>query len=159
MFHVHEDFEAKCGLRGDLYDVVGHMKLLNGQSFIERPVLDKVKITTTRQSLDHIQTKEGGCNNILQEFYSHCRTPFVLLVTTVNTKLLGGTLSLSSMSSSRVLMNRDVQPTQDYLNWLGCNPYIANLVNAEEYLCCATMAVGEIFDYMKHGSAKVNLQL
>ncbi|CAF2107313.1 unnamed protein product [Brassica napus] len=100
MFHVHEDFEAKCGLRGDLYDVVGHMKLLNGQSFIERPVLDKVKITTTRQSLDHIQTKE-----------------------------------------------------------LGCNPYIANLVNAEEYLCCATMAVGEIFDYMKHGSAKVNLQL
>ncbi|KAL0650868.1 hypothetical protein Bca4012_093559 [Brassica carinata] len=139
MFHVHEDFEAKCGLRGDLYDVVGHMKLLNGQSFIERPVLDKVKITTTRQSLDHIQTKEGGCNNILQEFYSHCRTPFVLLVTTVNTKLLGGTLSLSSMSSSRVLMNRDVQPTQDYLNWLGCNPYIANLVNAEEVTKAETM--------------------
>ncbi|KAF2617424.1 hypothetical protein F2Q68_00040441 [Brassica cretica] len=118
MFHVHEDFEAKCGLRGDLYghsilinlptnavDVVGHMKLLNGQSFIER------------------------------------------------------TYSLSSMSSLRVLMNRDVQPTQDYLNWLGCNPYIANLVNAEEVTKAETMAVGEIFDYMKHGSAKVNLQL
>ncbi|WZY97702.1 hypothetical protein YC2023_070031 [Brassica napus] len=113
MFHVHEDFEAKCGLRADLYghsklinlptnavDVVGHMKLLNGPSFIERPVLDKVEITTTRQSLDHIQTKE-----------------------------------------------------------LGCNPYIANLVNAEEVTKAETVAVGEIFDYMKHGSAKVNLQL
>ncbi|KAF2553264.1 hypothetical protein F2Q68_00033566 [Brassica cretica] len=31
-FHAYEDIQANCGLRGDLYDVVGHLRLMNGQS-------------------------------------------------------------------------------------------------------------------------------
>uniref|UniRef100_A0A0D3CIH1 DUF223 domain-containing protein n=1 Tax=Brassica oleracea var. oleracea TaxID=109376 RepID=A0A0D3CIH1_BRAOL len=31
-FHSFEDFQASCDRKGDLYDVVGHMKLVNGQS-------------------------------------------------------------------------------------------------------------------------------
>ncbi|CAF2035072.1 unnamed protein product [Brassica napus] len=38
-FHTHEDFQAHRGLRGDLYDVVGHLRLVNGQSLIDRPSL------------------------------------------------------------------------------------------------------------------------
>ncbi|CAN6873927.1 unnamed protein product, partial [Brassica oleracea] len=31
-FHAYEDIQANFGLRGDLYDVVGHLRLMNGQS-------------------------------------------------------------------------------------------------------------------------------
>ncbi|KAF8090551.1 hypothetical protein N665_0473s0003 [Sinapis alba] len=39
-FHSHADFEANVGLRGDLYDVVGHLRLVNGQALMTRPLLD-----------------------------------------------------------------------------------------------------------------------
>ncbi|XP_018514499.2 uncharacterized protein LOC103868132 [Brassica rapa] len=29
-FHSYEDFEAGCDMKGDLYDVIGHLKLVNG---------------------------------------------------------------------------------------------------------------------------------
>ncbi|WZZ08785.1 hypothetical protein YC2023_094706 [Brassica napus] len=31
-FHGYEEFDAACDLRGDLYDYVGHIKLVNGQA-------------------------------------------------------------------------------------------------------------------------------
>ncbi|CAN6867839.1 unnamed protein product [Brassica oleracea] len=81
-FHSYEDFEANCDLKGDLYDVVGHMKLVDGQTLIERSTLDEVKITTTRHIMVHVQSHEDyflqrtchealplgpGCNRLLQE--------------------------------------------------------------------------------------------
>uniref|UniRef100_A0A0D3AXM0 DUF223 domain-containing protein n=1 Tax=Brassica oleracea var. oleracea TaxID=109376 RepID=A0A0D3AXM0_BRAOL len=51
------------------------------------------------------------------KFKSYGSTPSVLLVTTVNPKHLGGTLALTSMASSRVFMDSDVQPSRDYLGW------------------------------------------
>ncbi|KAL0788488.1 hypothetical protein Bca101_004734 [Brassica carinata] len=82
-------------------------------------------------------------------------TPTVLLVTTVNPKRLGGTLALSSMSSSRGFMNYDVQPTIDYFNWMGSKPEIQELVNAEVVTKAETMTIAEIYAYIKHESAKV----
>ncbi|WZY84375.1 hypothetical protein YC2023_030759 [Brassica napus] len=38
-------------------DVVGHMKLLNEQMLIQRPVLHEVAIATTQCVLIHLQTK------------------------------------------------------------------------------------------------------
>ena len=40
----------------------------------------------------------------------------VLIITLVHL-VLTGTLALTSMSSSRVFMDVDVQPTKDYLEW------------------------------------------
>lgn len=48
-------------------------------------------------------------------------TPTLLLVTTVNTKRLGGTLSL----------DYDVQPIINYFNRLGSHSEIQELVNAD----------------------------
>ncbi|KAG2251801.1 hypothetical protein Bca52824_081937 [Brassica carinata] len=87
-------------------------------------------------------------------FKSYEKTPTVLLVTTVNAKTLGGTLSLTSMSSSRVFMDYDVQPTIDYFGWLGSNPAIAEQVNAEVVTKRETMAIREIFSYIKQEHAK-----
>ncbi|CAN7048143.1 unnamed protein product [Brassica oleracea var. botrytis] len=57
-FHSYEEFQANSDLKGDLYDVVGHMKLVNGQSIVEAPVLDEVEIAKARRLLIHIQSHE-----------------------------------------------------------------------------------------------------
>ena len=89
---------------------------------------------------------DQAARDFCKKFKSYESTPTVLLVTTVNTKTLGGsafclqyrfftatyiqfvffngffhvttgTLALTSMSSSRVFMDYDVQPTIDYFSW------------------------------------------
>uniref|UniRef100_A0A0D3CI79 Replication factor A C-terminal domain-containing protein n=1 Tax=Brassica oleracea var. oleracea TaxID=109376 RepID=A0A0D3CI79_BRAOL len=163
-FHSYAEFQAKCDLKGDLYDVVGHMKLVNGQSIVEAPVLDEVEIAKARRVMIHIQSHDGpvmklylwdqAARDFCKKFKSYESTPTVLLVTTVNTKTLGGTLALTSMSSSRVFMDYDVQPTIDYFSWLGSNPYISEQVNAEVVTKRETMTIGEIFSYIKQETAK-----
>ncbi|KAF3520044.1 hypothetical protein DY000_02062994 [Brassica cretica] len=163
-FHSFEEFQANCDLKGDLYDVVGHMKLVNGQSIVEAPVLDEVEIAKARRVLIHVQSHDGpvmklylwdqAARDFCKKFKSYASTPIVLLVTTVNKKTHGGTLALTSMSSSRVFMDYDVQPTIDYFSWLGANPDIVEQVNAEVITKRETMTVGEIFDYIKQESAK-----
>nr|VDD10773.1 unnamed protein product [Brassica rapa] len=163
-FHSYEEFQAKCDLKGDLYDVVGHMKLVNGQSINEAPVLDEVEIAKARRVLIHVQSHDGpvmklylwdqAARDFCIKFKSYEKTPTVLLVTTVNAKTLGGTLALASMSSSRVFMDYDVQPTIDYFGWLGSNPAIAEEINAEVVTKRETMTIGEIFSYIKQEHAK-----
>ncbi|CAN6841758.1 unnamed protein product [Brassica oleracea] len=163
-FHSYEEFQANCDLKGDFYDVVGHMKLVNGESIIEAPVLDEVEIAKARRLLIHVQSHDGPvmklylwdqvARDFCKKFKSHEKTPTVLLVTTVNTKTLEGTLALTSMSSSRVFMDYDVQPTIDYFVWLGSNPGIAEQVNAKVVTKRETMTIWEVFSYIKQESAK-----
>ncbi|KAF2570844.1 hypothetical protein F2Q70_00005196 [Brassica cretica] len=100
-FHSYEDFEANCDLRGDLYAVVGHMKLVNGQTLTERPILDELEIATTRHFLSLYEFFFGGplmklylWDQAATEFCKKSKTfentPTVILVTTVNPKRLGG---------------------------------------------------------------------
>ncbi|KAH0899005.1 hypothetical protein HID58_048573, partial [Brassica napus] len=58
------------------------------------------------------------------------------------------------MSSSRVFINKDIQPTIDYFNWLSSNPLIAKRVNADEVIRVETMTIGQIFAYIKQDYAK-----
>ncbi|CAN6859883.1 unnamed protein product [Brassica oleracea] len=132
-FHSYEDFEANCDLKGDLYDVVGHMKLVDGQTLIERPSLDEVKITTTRHIMIHFLNPyeiifckgpvmmlylwDQAATNFCKKFKSYENTPTIILVTAVNTKHLESTLALTSMSPTRVFMDYDVQQTIDYFTW------------------------------------------
>lgn len=98
-FHSYAEFEANCDLKGDLYDVVGHMKLVNGQSLIDRLVLDEVEIAKARHLLVHVQSHDGpvmklylwdqAATDFCKKFKSYENTPTVLLVTTVNTKTIG----------------------------------------------------------------------
>ncbi|KAL0748450.1 hypothetical protein Bca101_030452 [Brassica carinata] len=163
-FHSYEEFQANCDLKGDLCDVVGHMKLVNGQSITEALVLDEVEIAKARRLLIHVQSHDESvmklylwdqaARDFCKKFKSYENTPTVLLVTTVNTKTLGGTLALTSMSSSRVFMEYDVQLTINYFGWLGSNPDIDEQVNAELVTKRETMTTGEIFSYIKQESAK-----
>ncbi|KAF3590608.1 hypothetical protein DY000_02021257 [Brassica cretica] len=138
-FHGYEQFEAACGLRGDLYDYIGHIRLVNEQTLNKSLVLDEVEIASMRRIL----TKSLG------------KPPSVILVTTVNPKRFGGALSMSSRSSSRVFFDMDVQPTREYLAWLESNSEVANRVNAEIVTKAETATIGELLSYMKQEEAKV----
>ncbi|KAF3487116.1 hypothetical protein F2Q69_00053964 [Brassica cretica] len=78
-----------------------------------------------------------------------------VLVTTLNPKRFGGVLSLSSMASSRVFLDSDVQETRFYLSWLNSNLDVANKVNVEVVTKPETATLGELFSYMNQASAKV----
>ncbi|WZZ47201.1 hypothetical protein YC2023_043460 [Brassica napus] len=140
-FHSYEEFEAASDLKGDLYDYVGHLKLVNGQTLNASVVLDEEEIASTRRLLLHVQTHDGpvmklylwdqAAADFCAKFKLHGSTPRVILVTTVNPKRFGGALALASMSSSRVFLDFDVQPTRDYVTWLDSNLDVANRVDAK----------------------------
>ncbi|KAL0823666.1 hypothetical protein Bca101_047343 [Brassica carinata] len=152
-FHDHEEFEANCDLRGDLYDYVGHMRLINGQDMTEHLIIDESDIVEKRHLVVHVQTHGGPVMKLYlwdqaatvfcQKFKSYGSTPRVLLVTTMNPKRIG------------VFMDIDVQPTMDYLDWLGSNSGVANEVIADVVNKPETVTLGELFSYIKQETAKV----
>ncbi|KAL0864537.1 hypothetical protein Bca101_043655 [Brassica carinata] len=164
-FRSLDEFRANCDSKGGLYDYVGHIRLLNGQTLTDHTVLDEVDITEKRHLCVHVQAHEGPVVKLYlwdkvaaefcQKFKSYGRTPKVLLVTTVNPKHLGGTLALTSMSSSRVFMDEDVQPSKDYFDWLSSNSDIANRVAADVVTKPEAATLEEIFFYIKQQGSKV----
>ncbi|CAF2230734.1 uncharacterized protein LOC103833491 isoform X1 [Brassica rapa] len=187
-FHSYDEFRANCDSKGDLYDFVGHMKLVSGQTITDHIVLDEADISEKRHLCVHVQSLEyvspvlslfrfvlllthdfvfcsgpvlklylwdQAASEFCQKFKSYGGTPSVLLVTTVNPKHLGGTLAITSMSSSRVFMDSDVQPTKDYLEWLSSNAEIANRIAAEVVTKPEAVTLEELFAYIKQETSKV----
>ncbi|KAF3565039.1 hypothetical protein DY000_02013494 [Brassica cretica] len=147
--HSFSDFEANCYLRGDLHDVVGHLKLVDGQPLHQRPVLCTKDDSTSRRVMDE------AAENFRLKFDACAATPTVLLVTTVNPKRLGGKLSLSSMSSSRVFLDEEVDPTKEYLAWLTKNPAATSSVNPVEVVKAETLTISEIAAFIKHQPVQI----
>ncbi|KAL0774778.1 hypothetical protein Bca101_039930 [Brassica carinata] len=110
-FYGYEEFEAACDLRGDLYDYVGHMKLVNEQALSDSLVLDEVEIASSRRILVHVQTRDvpvmklyiwdKAAADFCEKFKALGKPPTVILVTTVNPKRFGG------ISQSSVYDNND----------------------------------------------------
>ncbi|KAL0885158.1 hypothetical protein Bca101_009140 [Brassica carinata] len=164
-FRSHEEFEANCDLKGGLYDYLGHMKLVNGQPLTDCPMLDEVEIAKKRHLMVHVQIHGGplvklyiwdkAAADFCQKYKSYGRTPSAILVTTLNPKRIGGTFALTTMSSSRVFMDTDVQPTRDYLSWLASNSDIALKIDAEIVTNPEAVTIAELFTYIKKENAKV----
>ncbi|CAN7076561.1 unnamed protein product [Brassica oleracea var. botrytis] len=138
-FHGYEQFEAACDLRGDLYDYIGHIRLVNEQTLNQSLVLDEVEIASMRQILVHVQTHYGhvmklyiwdkAATDFCEKIKSLGKPPSVILVTTVNPKRFGGSLE--------------------------SNSEVANRVNAEIVTKAETAAIWELLSYMKQEEAKV----
>ncbi|CAF2089444.1 unnamed protein product [Brassica napus] len=151
-------------LRGFI-DVVGHLKLVDGNPLHQRPVLCIKDDSASRKILVHLQLKDGpvinvylwdeAAENFRVKFDACADTPTVLLVTTVNPKRLGGKLCLSSMSSSRVFFDEEVDPTKEYLAWLATNPSVTSLVNPVEVVKAETLTIGEIAAFIKRQPAQI----
>ncbi|KAH0864840.1 hypothetical protein HID58_082051 [Brassica napus] len=102
-FRSHEEFEANCDLKVDLYDYLGHMKLVNEQPLTDCPILNGVDIAKKRHLRVHVQTRSGplmklyiwdkAAADFCLKYKSYGRTPSAILVTTLNPKRIGGTLA------------------------------------------------------------------
>ncbi|KAH0898372.1 hypothetical protein HID58_047940 [Brassica napus] len=144
-FYGYEEFEAACDLKGDLYDYVGHLKLVNEQALSDSLVLDEVEIASSRRILVHVQTHDGPVMKLYlwdkaaaafyEKFKALGKPPSVILVTTVNPKHFGA--------------------TREYLAWFESNTEVANRVNAEIVTKAETATIGELLSYMKQEGAKV----
>ncbi|KAL0751149.1 hypothetical protein Bca101_033152 [Brassica carinata] len=164
-FHGYEEFDAACDFRGDLYDYVGHIKLVNRQVLSDTLVLDDAEIASSRRVLLHVQTHDDpvmklylwdkAASNFSERFKASGGTARVILVTTLNPKRLGGALALSSMTPSRVFLDTDVQATRDYLTWMNTDLDVANRVDADIVTKTETVTIGELFSYMKQEDAKL----
>ncbi|KAF2587259.1 hypothetical protein F2Q70_00034826 [Brassica cretica] len=163
--HGYKEFEAACDLRGDLYDYVGHIKLLNGQVPNDSLLLDEAEIAASRRVELHVQTHDDLVLKLYlwdkvafefcEKFKASGGTARVILVTTLNPKRFVGVLSLSSMTPSRVFLDSDVQKTRLYLSWLNSKLDVANRVNAKVVTKPETATLGKLFSYMKQAPAKV----
>ncbi|KAG2280159.1 hypothetical protein Bca52824_051379 [Brassica carinata] len=161
------EFEANRDLEGSSrHDVVGHLKLVDGQALHQRPILCTNDDSASRKVMVHLQLKDGPVMNVYLwdeaaesfrlKFDASAATPTVLLVTTVNPKKLGGKLCLSSMSSSRVFLDEEVDPTNEYLAWLvDHEPFRTSFVNPAEVVKAETLTIGEISAFLKRQPAQV----
>ncbi|CAG7891934.1 unnamed protein product [Brassica rapa] len=166
-FYGYEDFEAACDLKGDLHDFLGHIKLVNELPLSDSLVLDEVEIVSSKRILVHVQTQDGpvmklyvwdkAATEFCEKFKALGKPPTVILVTTLNPKRVGGALTLSSLSSSRVFFDMDVEATREYLAWYvyESNMDVANRVNAEIVTKAETATIGDLLSYMKQQEAKV----
>ncbi|KAG2239092.1 hypothetical protein Bca52824_089952 [Brassica carinata] len=162
-FYGYEEFEAACDKKGDLYDYIGHLKLVNGKTLSDSLVLDEDVISSTRPYRwsryvavvrDEARLWDKAAT-VCEKFKSHGSLPSVILVTTLNPKRIGGALTLNTLSPYRVFFDLDVQPTRDYLTWLSSNSDVANRVNADIVTKTETVTIGELFSYMKKEGEKV----
>ncbi|KAG2323001.1 hypothetical protein Bca52824_016214 [Brassica carinata] len=162
--HGFKEFDAACDMKGDLYDYIGHIKLVNGQVPSDSLLLDEANIAASRRVDRHVQTHDDhvlklclwdqAASEFWKKFKASGGTARVILVTTLNPKRYG-VLSLSSMTPSRVFLDRDIQETRNYLSWLSSNQDVANRVNADVVVKPEKATLGELFSYMKKASAKV----
>ncbi|KAH0891873.1 hypothetical protein HID58_054302 [Brassica napus] len=164
MYHV-ADQRPSASESIPLHDVVGHLKLVEGQTLHQRPVLCTKDDSTSRKVMVHLLLKDGtvinvylwdeAAENFRMKFDACAVTPTVLLVTTVNPKRFGGKLCLCSMSSSRVFLDEEVDPTKEYLTWLSTNPSATSSVNPVEVVKYETLTISEIAAFIKRQPAKL----
>ncbi|KAL0808171.1 hypothetical protein Bca101_100663 [Brassica carinata] len=170
-FRSHEEFEANCDLKGGLYDYLGHMKLVNGQPLTDCPMLDEVEIAKKQHLMVHVQIHGGPLVKLYiwdkaaadfaevqviwedsKCYFSHHiepKTDWRLAYPALRT------FALTTMSSSRVFMDTDVQPTRDYLSWLASNSDIALKIDAEIVTKPEAVTIAELFTYIKKENANV----
>ncbi|CAF1787771.1 unnamed protein product [Brassica napus] len=166
--HGYEEFDAACDLRGIFMvssHYVGHIKLVNGQVLSDSLMLDDAEMASSRRVLLHVQTHDGpvmklylwdkAASDFSEKFKASGGTARVVLVTTLNPKRFGGALALSSMTPSRVFLDKDVQTTEEYLTWMNANLSVANRVNADVVTKTETMTIGELLFYIQQEDAKV----
>ncbi|XP_033131410.1 replication protein A 70 kDa DNA-binding subunit E-like [Brassica rapa] len=163
--HGFREFDGASDLKGDLYDYIGHIKLVNGKVPTDSILLDEGEIAVSRRVELHVQTHDDPVMKLylwdkaafefIDKFKASRGTARVILVTTLNPKRFGGVLSLSAMASSRVFMDSDIQETLSYLSWLNSNLDVASRVNAEVITKPEPATLGELFAYMNQASSKV----
>ncbi|KAG2301530.1 hypothetical protein Bca52824_030181 [Brassica carinata] len=160
-FHGYDDFRANCDSKGDLYDFVGHMRLVNGQTISSHGVLDEVDIAERRHLSVHVQIHDGP----VMKLYLWDNAAFEFCHKFKSYDGPSRTFCLASMSSSRVFMDTDVQPTEIILNGrhlciqlsfhITLQHDVANRIAADVVTKPEAVTLEELFSYIKQEGSKV----
>ncbi|KAF3496822.1 hypothetical protein DY000_02055427 [Brassica cretica] len=162
MYHV-ADQRLQCQLSNYARDYVLYM-LLAALSWLTASLSISVRFCAPMMTqllgklcgpVINVYLWDEAAENFRLKFDACAATPTVLLVTTVNPKRLGGKLCLTSMSSSRVFLDEEVDPTKEYLNWLTTNPSATSTVNPVEVVKSETLTISEIAAFIKRQPAKI----
>ncbi|KAH0904340.1 hypothetical protein HID58_043843 [Brassica napus] len=168
-FRSHEEFEANCDLKVDLYDYLGHMKLVNEQPLTDCPILNGVDIAKKRHLRVHVQTRGGplmklyiwdkAAADFCLKYKSYGRTPSAILVTTLNPKRIGGTLARLLCHLHGFLWTLMSNQQEIILaGMLGSNSDIAWKINAEIVTKPVAVTIAELFSYIKHENANMRMR-
>ncbi|CAF1898405.1 unnamed protein product [Brassica napus] len=149
-FHGYEQFEAACDLRGDLYDYIGHISLVNEQTLNESLVLDEVEIASMRRILVHVQTHECFISVIPIIF-----TGFFDMDVQPTTEYLAWYVLTCVFATSTLIYRTSCLYIFFKHFRLESNSEVANRVNVEIVTKAETATIGELFSYMKQEEAKV----
>ncbi|KAF2617517.1 hypothetical protein F2Q68_00040563 [Brassica cretica] len=141
-FYGYEEFEAACDLKGDLYNFLGHIKLVNEHPLSDSLALGEVEIASSRRIMVHVQTQDGPVMKLYvwdKAATDFCEKCFISVVSII----------------LACVFDMDVQATREYLAWYESNMDVANRVNAEIVTKAVTATIGELLSYMKQKEAKV----
>ncbi|XP_020884558.1 uncharacterized protein LOC9316793 [Arabidopsis lyrata subsp. lyrata] len=119
------DFAAIVDRNGDLFDVIGQIRLITGDNLSAATSNAEEPKAANGKSKDkvfmHLLMKDGETvriylwDNIAAKFRTRWNAsetkPTILLLTTVNAKFLGGAVTLSSTSASRLFFDTDIAET------------------------------------------------
>ncbi|KAG7593998.1 Nucleic acid-binding OB-fold [Arabidopsis thaliana x Arabidopsis arenosa] len=167
-FRNFEEFSAIVDTNIDLFDVIGQLRLITGDNLHAPTTMETAPHVEGNRSSDrvflHLLLKDGETiriylwGNIAASFRERWNKsevkPTVLLLTTVNPKTIGATVSLSSTSSTRLFFDTDVDETKQFLTWLGDNckttPTIASSSSAVTKL--ETVTINEIHQFLQNAN-------
>ncbi|ESQ50275.1 hypothetical protein EUTSA_v10002031mg [Eutrema salsugineum] len=128
----------------DLYDIIGHIRLIKGDN-LHNPTPMSVVPETPDGKQDamvflHVQMKDGETVRIYlwDKIAAKFRTrwnesetkPAVILITTINPKTVGDAIALSSTSATRLFFDSDISETKEFPEKLGTDGESAAAVNS-----------------------------
>ncbi|KAG2254201.1 hypothetical protein Bca52824_084337 [Brassica carinata] len=153
IFHAYEEFKANCDSKGDLYDYLGHMKLVDGQTITDHTALDEADIARKRH-LCSCSTHDGPVMKLY--LWDKAATDFAEVqishwfICYYREHLLS-----DYVIASKVFMDADVQPSKEYLEWLSSNSEIANRIAADVVTKPEPVTLEELFSYIRQEASKV----
>ncbi|KAG7568921.1 hypothetical protein ISN45_Aa04g016930 [Arabidopsis thaliana x Arabidopsis arenosa] len=166
-FRNFEEFSAIVDTNIDLFDIIGQLRLITGDNLHSPTTMETAPHVEGNRSSDrvflHLLLKDETIRiylwgNIAASFRERWNKsevkPTVLLLTTVNPKTIGATVSLSSTSSTRLFFDTDVDETKQFFTWLGDNckttPTIASSSSAVTKL--ETVTINEIHQFLQNAN-------
>ncbi|KAL1220395.1 Replication protein A 70 kDa DNA-binding subunit A [Cardamine amara subsp. amara] len=129
----YNDFAAIADQNGDLYDVIGQIRLITGDNLHTPTSLAEAPQVANGRAKDkvflHLFMKDGETvriflwDRIAETFRKRWNDsptkPDVVLITTVSSKTLGGAVVMNSTSSTRLFFDKDIPEITEFITWLG----------------------------------------
>ncbi|CAF1759089.1 unnamed protein product [Brassica napus] len=133
----------------DLLDIIGFLRVINGDNLETQTPMATAPAPAGERSKDmvflHVQLEDGETARVylwdkiaaaFRSRWNDSKTkPTVILLTTLNSKTLGGVVTLSSTASTRLFFDSDIIETEKLLRYI----YTHLNIQVASFICTATI--------------------